>query len=381
LDRRSLVIPDKEGVLWKKGNNSGKWQDRYFLLKNDSLCYYKSKPKGAPELLTDPPTQILISGSCMVKLCVLDRLYCFQVVTPTRIYYLSAESNASMFEWMNLMKKQIQEQLNKLKERKSSLGQLGSSSGAVTSTPTSPAASPTTSPTSSPTSKPSKPMSAQDVLNKAKKKTPNKICADCGNSDSSWVDLYFGVFICTECSGIHRRLMPSAKVKSIKMGRWDPESLEQLKDLDNNKSNEKYEGNVPSYMIKPSSKDPYSTKSSWIEAKYNVKEEKPSSVLPSGPLHKEGVLLKKNEGSEQWQDYYFVLDDGYLTLSKGKTNKNGTPMDLSFMCSISESTTDKEFAFDIQTPTRMYLLKAQTKEEMDSWIQAISDAIARKSFM
>lgn len=34
----------------------------------------------------------------------------------------------------------------------------------------------------------------------------NGICADCGCSDPQWASISLGVFLCIECSGVHRGL-------------------------------------------------------------------------------------------------------------------------------------------------------------------------------
>ncbi len=74
--------------------------------------------------------------------------------------------------------------------------------------------------------------------------------------DPTWLDTGLAVIVCTECSGIHRRLGPEkSKVKSITFGSWDARMVEIVKTLDNKKANEKYEKNIPPYLQKPNEKD------------------------------------------------------------------------------------------------------------------------------
>lgn len=35
-------------------------------------------------------------------------------------------------------------------------------------------------------------------------KRGNELCADCGSSEPTWVSINLGVFICSECAGVHR---------------------------------------------------------------------------------------------------------------------------------------------------------------------------------
>ncbi len=40
--------------------------------------------------------------------------------------------------------------------------------------------------------------------------------------EPKWADVTHGVIVCTECSGIHRRLQPTPTVKSTGFGKWEP---------------------------------------------------------------------------------------------------------------------------------------------------------------
>ena len=47
--------------------------------------------------------------------------------------------------------------------------------------------------------------------------------------DPDWADISFGVFICIDCSGIHRSLgVHISKVKSIGLDQWTEENVQVL---------------------------------------------------------------------------------------------------------------------------------------------------------
>uniref|UniRef100_A0A674PC26 ArfGAP with dual PH domains 2 n=1 Tax=Takifugu rubripes TaxID=31033 RepID=A0A674PC26_TAKRU len=46
----------------------------------------------------------------------------------------------------------------------------------------------------------------------------NNVCADCGAPDPDWASYTLGIFVCLNCSGIHRNLPAVSRVKSIQHG-------------------------------------------------------------------------------------------------------------------------------------------------------------------
>jgi hypothetical protein len=83
------------GYLKKQGNSIRKdWKRRWFLLKPDTLHYYKNKddprPVGCIHLL-----------SCAVKTATqIGGKHCFEIATPNRSYYAIAENAEEMSKWM-----------------------------------------------------------------------------------------------------------------------------------------------------------------------------------------------------------------------------------------------------------------------------------------
>lgn len=74
----------------------------------------------------------------------------------------------------------------------------------------------------------------------------NATCADCSEKDPRWVSINLGLYLCIECSGIHRSLgVHISKVRSIELDLWDPDTIRFMLEWGNKRANEAWEYNVP----------------------------------------------------------------------------------------------------------------------------------------
>ncbi|KAM6377230.1 arf-GAP with dual PH domain-containing protein 2 isoform 2-T2 [Pluvialis apricaria] len=139
--------------------------------------------------------------------------------------------------------------------------------------------------------------------------TGNGRCADCGEPDPEWASYKLGIFICLNCSGIHRNLSQISRVKSLRLDFWENDLMEFMKKHGNLCAKAKYEAKVPPYYYIPQSCDCLVLREQWIRAKYEREDFVATRICqdPCSAGSREGFLWKRGRESRQFQRRWFLL--------------------------------------------------------------------------
>ncbi|XP_009342444.1 ADP-ribosylation factor GTPase-activating protein AGD5 [Pyrus x bretschneideri] len=105
----------------------------------------------------------------------------------------------------------------------------------------------------------------------------NRECADCKAKGPRWASVNLGIFICMQCSGIHRSLgVHISKVRSATLDTWLPEQVAFIQSMGNEKSNSYWEAELPPNYDRVGIEN-------FIRAKYEDKRWVPRDGQPKPP--------------------------------------------------------------------------------------------------
>ncbi|XP_017067569.1 uncharacterized protein CG43867 isoform X8 [Drosophila eugracilis] len=88
---------EKMGHLAKLGGKLKTWRKRWFILKNGSLNYWKSQH----DVQRKPQGQIQLDEACRINRA--EGASTFEIDTGKKVYYLTADSHATMDDWIRVL--------------------------------------------------------------------------------------------------------------------------------------------------------------------------------------------------------------------------------------------------------------------------------------
>ncbi len=244
--RGSNVFIEKQGYLRKLSSSVNKhWNRRWFSLEDGKLYYYRS----ANEISVADRTLVVNAHICSVRQNTHTQLdYVFDIVSPNkRAYTLQAESLEEYKEWIQV----FEHAMESLMMYGTTVRKPKPSTGAP---------------------------DPEEVLRKEQQELKsqlcklNPVCADCGERDPDWASINIGVMICITCAGVHRQIgVHITKVRSVTLDSWPTSLLKLMLALGNEKSNHRYQANVPAGLDPITASTGRDDRVEFIQAKYSVK--------------------------------------------------------------------------------------------------------------
>ncbi|KAK6734794.1 hypothetical protein RB195_018152 [Necator americanus] len=278
-----------EGYLYKRSSNAFKtWNRRWFQIKDNKLLYsHRSADSEQPTVMEE---NLML---CLVRPAPssIDRVGCFELVTPTRSHLLQADSEALCNDWMRALQRTILalHESDEVETRPSSFSKSESRKVATDVGVSAAHVGASSVPDSTTT------------FEQIRRVPGNERCADCGSEQPKWVSINLGVVLCIECSGVHRSLgVQTSKVRSLTMDSIDPELRDVLLSLGNSQVNAIFLAHLPDKDIVPQPAVDNSSRQvreAWIKAKYVERRFAVSScerARSSAAARKEHLIRHRN---------------------------------------------------------------------------------------
>ena len=228
----------KSGYLMKKAVTLKRgWLKRWFFIKDGQLFYtHKHTSMMKDKHIYAVLVANLVISTVRTQTSATSSSKEFQIVSPGQrglgqgggVYELMAETDEEAASWIQVIRNQIEGSLTKtLEANMPDNADRSSSSRSETKNDKYEAVSVSSASLLVPTEK-----VIRDL------KTVNPHCVDCGTMNPEWASLNLCIMMCIDCSGVHRNMGTHvSKVRSIKLDKWSPVSIELMLSVGNEVSN------------------------------------------------------------------------------------------------------------------------------------------------
>lgn len=268
-DKRSKVYPNpcevapnrrikilKSGWLLKRSHNMSRdWNDRFFVLTDESLNYAHERF----DLQDVEHIECRFTSINLLTVTAKPVPECprrFLVVTCLREYLLEAETPGEASLWIHQINSASHDAIlgqtqQVVPSRDQHLTRISGGTSLVSEIQTAAAG--------------------------------NIYCADCRLPNPTWVSLNLGITLCISCSGVHRSLgCQVSKVRSLDLDRFTLESIALLKALGNDIINSFLEADVPKELQLPYDASDEQRRD-YIKAKYCLRSFSQEAVDVASP--------------------------------------------------------------------------------------------------
>ncbi|KAI9553247.1 hypothetical protein GHT06_021143 [Daphnia sinensis] len=214
------------------------------------------------------------------------------------------------------------------------------------------------------------------------KKPGNSVCADCNCQVTEYASYNIGVFLCTQCAGIHRALGTHiSKIKHLRLDKWEESQVKHLEEVGNIVAKRKYEERVPVCYRRPSENDPQILREQWIRAKYQREEFIYAEKQRYTRGTMEGFLFKRSKVDDSCKQRRFVLSERENTLKYYVSNKKEPKaeirildMNVAFAPEKLKPPTSLQITYINQGSTRHIYVYHDDAEVIVEWYMAIRSA-------
>lgn len=291
FDAVNQNIESKEGFLYVKTKDSNEYfKKRYFKIHNGNLVFFKLK-KGTDQVdLSNHFTLCnLVLSNAKRNEKEYDFPYCFELICATnkKSFILQGETEKEAEEWVfairNAIASSISAYKNQSPKKDNDMAYLMTESYSEKSD------------------------SKKDNL--IEKLVSSNKCRDCEAESPTWCSINWLCLICIDCSGVHRSLgVQISKIRSLRLDNLEPELIDVLDVIGQDKINSVLETGVKSYE-KPKPNSMFSDKEVYITNKYKFKKYMRIPVNKSGDLNYPQQIFKFIESDSLISIYHLLKMD------------------------------------------------------------------------